>query len=174
MKKIIQLLETITRITATSTAWLILLMVLITCTVVILRKLFDINLISMQESVIYMHAAVFMLATAWALQRGAHVRVDIIYQKLSKSTQAWIDIIGSVFFTIPVMVFIGLISWDYVCESWRIRETSSDPDGLALVFLLKSLIPLMAISVCIQAFAGIARNTCFLMSPNNEQESTTC
>lgn len=173
MKKIIQLLETITRITATSTAWLSLIMVLTTCAVVLLRKLFDIGLISIQESVIYMHAVVFMMATAWALQRGAHVRVDIFYQGFSKSTQAWVDIIGSLLFTIPVMVFIGLISWDYVSESWRIRESSSDPDGLALVFLLKSLIPLMSISVCLQALAEIARNTCFLMSPT-EQESTKC
>jgi TRAP-type mannitol/chloroaromatic compound transport system permease small subunit len=174
MKKIIQILDTITHITATSTAWLIPLMVLTTCAVVILRKFFDFNLISMQESVIYMHAVVFMLATAWALQRGAHVRVDIFYQGFSKSTQAWINIIGSLLFTIPVMAFIGFISWDFVCESWRIREKSSAPDGLAFVFLLKSLIPLMALSVCVQTLAEIARNTCFLMSSSSEQDSTTC
>ncbi len=164
MKKIIQFLETITRITGTTSAWLTLVMVLAASIVVILRKVFDIGLIGLQESVTYMHAIVFMLAAGWALQRGAHVRVDIFYRRFSKSTQAWIDTLGSLFFTLPVMIFIGIGSWDFVCESWRIHEGSTDSGGLAFVFVLKSLLPLMAFTVCLQGLADIARNLCFLMN----------
>lgn len=139
-------------------------MVLAASVVVLLRKVFDIGLIGLQESVTYMHAIVFMLAAAWALQRGAHVRVDIFYRRFSQSTQAWIDILGSLFFTLPLMIFIGIGSWDFVGESWRIQEGSTDSGGLAFVFLLKSLLPLMAFTVCLQALADIARNLCFLMN----------
>lgn len=164
MKKIINFLETITRIIGTTSAWLTLAMVLAASVVVLLRKVFDIGLIGLQESVTYMHAIVFMLAAAWALQRGAHVRVDIFYRRFSQSTQAWIDILGSLFFTLPLMIFIGIGSWDFVGESWRIQEGSTDSGGLAFVFLLKSLLPLMAFTVCLQALADIARNLCFLMN----------
>jgi TRAP-type mannitol/chloroaromatic compound transport system permease small subunit len=164
MKKIINFLESITRITGTTSAWLTLIMVLAASVVVILRKAFDIGLIGLQEAVTYKHAIVFMSAAAWALQRGAHVRVDIFYRRFSKSTQAWVDIIGSLFFTLPLMIFIGIGSWDFVRESWRIQEGSTDSGGLAFVFILKSLLPLMAFTVCLQALADIARNVCFLMN----------
>jgi len=163
MKKIINTLGTITRLTGTSLAWLTLLMVIATSAIVILRKIMGIGLIGLQESVTYMHAIVFMLTAAWALQRGVHVRVDIFYRRFSNQQRAWVDALGSLLFTLPVMIFIAVGSWDFVSASWRIQEGSNDSGGLGIVFLLKSLLPLMALGVCLQAIAELLRNLMLLM-----------
>lgn len=171
MKKIINFLDTVTHITGTSIAWLTLAMIAAVCLVVFTR-LFGIELIKLNESVTYMHAAVFMMAIAWTLQRDGHVRVDIFYRQYSASTRAWIDILGTLLFTLPFMLFVGIGSWDFVLESWRINEGSNDSGGLALVFLLKSLIPLMAVSVVLQSLVMIARNLLFLMNiPDHDSPS---
>ena len=170
MKKIINLLDKITHFTGTTVAWLTLVMTLAVSLVVITR-LFSIELIKLNEFVTYMHAAVFMMAIAWTLQRDGHVRVDIFYRQYSETTRAWINILGTLLFTLPVVIFIGVGSWDFVFESWRINESSSDSGGLALVFVLKSLIPLMALSVALQSLAMIARTLIFLMTINSDQHS---
>lgn len=171
MKTIINCLDKFTDFTGRSVAWLTLVMVLVTAIVVICRKLFDWKLVGLQESITYMHAVVFMLAAAWTLQRGGHVRVDIFYRRYSPKTQAWIDALGGLLFTLPFMLFIGIGSWDFVCESWRIKESSTDSGGLPLIYLLKSLLPLMAFGVCVQALADVLRNTLFLMIQPIESES---
>jgi TRAP-type mannitol/chloroaromatic compound transport system permease small subunit len=176
MKKIINFLDTITHITGTSVAWLTLAMIIAVC-IVVFTRFFGVELIKLNESVTYMHAAVFMLAIGWTLQRDGHVRVDIFYRQYSETTRAWIDILGTLLFTLPFMLFIGIGSWDFVLESWRINEGSNDFGGLALVFLLKSLIPLMALSVVLQSLSIIARKLIFLMTADHnllqkpEQES---
>ncbi len=165
MKKIINFLDKITHITGTSVAWLTVAMILAVCLVVFTR-FFGIELIKLNESVTYMHATVFMMAIAWALQGDGHVRVDILYRQFSEITRAWIDLLGTLLFTLPFMLFVGIGSWDFVAESWRIHEGSNDFGGLALVFLLKSLIPLMAASVVLQSCVIIIRKLIFLMTTN--------
>jgi len=159
-------LDTLAEVTGRSTAWLTLAMVIIACVVVLLRKLFDIGSIALQESVTYMHAMVFMLGTAFTLKRGGHVRVDIFYCRFSPRARAWVDALGSLVLTLPLMIFIGWCSWDYVLDSWRIREGSADSGGLSTIYLLKSLLPLMALSVSLQAIAELLRNLLTLMQPD--------
>lgn len=175
----IRWLDNIAEFTGNSTAWLTGIMVLIACIVVGLRHLFDIGSIALQESVTYMHAAVFMLGAAYTLKRGGHVRVDIIYRRMSVRKRAWVDALGSLLFTLPLMIFIGWSSWEFVQESWRINEGSTDSGGMGGVYLLKSLLPLMALSVSLQASAELLRNLLVLMNvtPENEsdaQEQTSC
>ncbi|MEZ5503019.1 MAG: TRAP transporter small permease subunit [Halioglobus sp.] len=144
-------------------AWLVLGMALLTTLVVVLRYGFDIGSIATQESVIYMHGSVFLLGAAYALKTGAHVRVDIFYHNFSARTRAWVDSLGGIIFLLPLCVFILVGSWDYVCDSWAMRETSAEPGGIPAVFLLKSLIPLMAINLALQALAEIVRNALVLV-----------
>ena len=93
----------------------------------------------------YLHGMVFLLGIAFALKQNAHVRVDIIYQKASRRTQAKIDLLGTLLFLFPVAAFIGWMSIDFVAFSWRVGEGSAEPGGLPGVYLLKTLLPLMAI-----------------------------
>jgi TRAP-type mannitol/chloroaromatic compound transport system permease small subunit len=123
-----------------SVAWLTLLMVLVTFFVVVCRYAFNLGWIWLQESIVYLHAFVFMLAAAWTLQRDEHVRVDIFYRDKSARHQAWVNLLGTLFFLLPFCVFLIYISWNYVATSWAIQEGSREASGLPWVYVLKSLI----------------------------------
>lgn len=136
-----------------SISWLTLFMVLLTCVVVILRYGFNIGWIAMQESISYMHAAVFMLGIAYTFRNNGHVRVDIFYQKMSAKNQALIDLVGHIVFLVPMCLYILYSSYDYVSNSWAILEQSRETGGLPFVYLLKTLIPLMAILLLLEALS---------------------
>ncbi len=150
-------LERISELTGRAVAWLTLPMVAVTFIVVVLRYVFDLGWIWMQESVIWMHAAVFMLAAAYTLARDEHVRVDIFYRRLDARRRALVDIAGTVLLLLPMMVFLIVSSLDYVAVSWSIREGSREAGGLPYPFvpLLKSLIPLTAALVIVQALSRL-------------------
>ena len=145
-------------------SWLTLLMVIVTFIVVVLRYVFDIGWIALQESVTYMHAMVFLVGASWAMQQEAHVRVDIFYSRFSPRTKAWIDLGGSLLMLLPVMIFVAWISWAYVIDSWGVFEGSREAGGLPAVFLLKSLILVMAVMLILQALVQIARSVQTLRS----------
>jgi TRAP-type mannitol/chloroaromatic compound transport system permease small subunit len=138
-------------------SWLTLFMVITTFTVVVMRYLFDTGLIAIQESINYMHASVFLIGAAYTLKHEGHVRVDIFYGRFSHRARAWVDLFGALFLLMPFMIFIGWMSWEYVIESWKVLEGSREAGGLPGVFLLKSLIPLMAALLILQAVAQIVR-----------------
>ena len=121
--------------------WLTLLMVLVTFAVVILRYGFDWGSIAMQESVNYLHALVFMAGAAYTLKRNEHVRVDIVYTRLSDRGKAWVDLLGTLILLLPFCIFLIWISLPYVRNSWQLLEGSREAGGLPLVYLLKSFIP---------------------------------
>jgi TRAP-type mannitol/chloroaromatic compound transport system permease small subunit len=162
---IAQRLDLIARACGRLAAWLCLLMALATGLVVALRYGFKFGSQALQESVNYLHAAVFMLGAAYTLQRDAHVRVDIFYRRWSPRTRAWVDCIGNIVFLAPMCVFIVWVSWTYVSNSWAIRESSADPGGLPAVFLLKSLIPLLSVTLLLQGLAEIMRRLALLSAP---------
>ena len=132
-------------------AWLTLLMVLLTFVIVVLRYGFNLGWIWLQESVTYLHAMVFMLAAAWALQTDDHVRVDIYYRDHSPRQKAIVDLLGTLILLVPVCIFLLLISWSYVAVSWMGQEGSREAGGLAFVYLQKSLILLLPCLLLLQA-----------------------
>jgi TRAP-type mannitol/chloroaromatic compound transport system permease small subunit len=136
-------------------AWLCLLLVVLTVSVVLLRYLFGMGSIAVQESVTYVHSMIFMLGLAVALQRGGHVRVDIFYRNFSERRKALVDLLGGVFFLLPFCGLILLSSWDYVLASWAIKETSAESGGIAAVYLLKTLMILMPIMLALQGISQI-------------------
>lgn len=138
-------------------AWLALILVLLTTLAVVLRYGFDFSSSKLDESLTYSYALLFMLGLAYTLQQNAHVRVGVFYENFNVRHQAWINLIGTLLFIIPVMVFIIWSGWDYVAASWRILERSNDASGLAYVYLLKSVILLAALLVLLQALAQTAQ-----------------
>ena len=99
-------LDQVAELTGRFIAWLTLATVLTAVSVVILRYLFSSGSIALQEAVSYLHAAVFMLAAAYTLKHDGHVRVDIIYQKLSARGRAWVDLLGTLLLLFPVCLFM--------------------------------------------------------------------
>ncbi len=163
IRTFVQTLDSFTDVSGRLLAWLALAMALLVAVIVVLRYGFDFNSILMQESVTYMHGSLFLLGAAYALKHGAHVRVDIFYRNLSPRGQAWVNSLGGIVFLLPLCLFILGSSWDYVSESWAIMETSPEPGGIPAVFLLKSLIPLMALNLLLQGLAEILRSTLVLV-----------
>ncbi len=143
-------------------SWLTLFMVLITFAVVVLRYVFDLGWIAMQELVTYLHAAVFLAGAAFTLRHEGHVRVDIIFRDLSPRGQAWVDLFGTLLLLFPVCGFIAWISWDYISQSWTLLEGSRETGGLPGVYLLKSLILLMAGLLLLQGLAIASRCILFI------------
>jgi TRAP-type mannitol/chloroaromatic compound transport system permease small subunit len=145
-------LDRFSEISGRLTAWLTLLMVIVTFVVVVMRYVFDAGLIWMQESVVWMHAFVFMVGAAYTLQRDEHVRVDIFYREMSDKGRAWVDFLGVLVFLLPLCIFLVLRAWDFVAVSWAMGETSRESGGLPypLLPLLKTVLILMPAAVGLQ------------------------
>ena len=153
MKTLIKNIDSFIEWTGRAVSWLTLVMVLLTFLIVLLRYVFNIGWIAMQESINYMHALIFLIGAAYTMQHNAHVRVDIFYQKLGLIGQAWIDLLGHIFILIPVMIFIFWVSWDYVMASWSVFEGSREAGGLAGVYLLKTGLLIMPVLLILQSFS---------------------
>jgi TRAP-type mannitol/chloroaromatic compound transport system permease small subunit len=138
-------------------AWLVLVVVLLQFALVVARYLFGLGSLWLSETVIYAHATLFLLAGAWTLSVGAHVRVDIFYADASLRAKAVIDLIGALLLLLPFALVLLWLSWPYVERSWAILEHSQEASGLPLVFALKTLIPLFAVLMALQGLAQAIR-----------------
>ena len=107
-------------------SWCALAIVLLGFAVVLLRYLLGVGSIWLQESILYAHAALFLLAAAWTLKEGGHVRVDVFYASAAPRTKAWIDLLGALFLLLPFAVAIVWFSLPYVARSWAILERSRE------------------------------------------------
>jgi TRAP-type mannitol/chloroaromatic compound transport system permease small subunit len=161
-----QLLDRISTITGRVISWLTLIMVITTFVIVLMRYVFDAGLIWLQESVIWMHALVFMMGAAYTLQQEDHVRVDIFYRELSVTGRAWIDIAGSVLFLLPLCGFLAYQAYDFVVISWSLHEASRESGGLPypLIPMLKSILLLMPLAVTLQGVSLILRSIAIIRS----------
>ena len=138
-------------------AWLILVVVVVQFAVVLLRYGFGTGSIRLQESVVYAHALAFLLAAAWTLKAGAHVRVDVFYRGANPRTRGIVDLLGTLLLLLPMAGLILWMSVPYAMRAWAILERSQETSGLPLVFLLKTAIPLFAVLVIMQGVAEAAR-----------------
>lgn len=145
------------RAVAAGVRWLALLMVLVQFCIVIGRYVFGVNSIAAQESVLYMHATLFMLGAGFTLLVDKHVRVDVIYARVSDKARRRIDLFGHLFLLMPSMTALLYWSWPSVRNSWRILEGPISVGGIEAVFLLKSLIPAFCILILLQSLALVLR-----------------
>ena len=148
-------------LTGKVTAWLTLLMAVLTGVIVIMRYVFDAGMIWMQESVIWMHAAVFMLGAAYTLQQDGHVRVDIFYRAMSPRRQAIVNIAGVLLFLLPFCAYLAWTSFDFAAASWSMREITREPGGLPYpaIPLLKSIVIAMPLTLALQGVSMLIQAT---------------
>ncbi len=164
-------IEHLSESTGRAIAWLTLAMVLVQFAVVVLRYVFSIGWIAVQESILYMHALVFLLGAAYTLKHDGHVRVDIFYRRLPPRARGAVDLLGTLLLLLPVCAFIFWVSWDYVLESWRLTEGSREAGGLPGVFLLKTTILIMAALFLLQGAAVAIRSLLLLAGSPLEDET---
>ena len=152
--------DRIDRLNATigrAVAWLVLAVVLLQFALVLARYWFGLGSVWATETVIYLHATMFLLAAAWTLSVGGHVRVDIFYAEASARAKALIEFIGALLLLLPFMLTLLWLAVPYAARSWAILEHSQEASGLPLVFLLKTLIPLFALLMALQGVAQAIR-----------------
>ncbi len=139
--KIASLIDSFSEITGKAVSWLTFLMMILVSVDVILRYLFHISFIAAQEMEWHLFALIFLLGGGYTLRHNAHVRVDVVYQRLGKKARAWINIIGCLIFLFPGCYLIIRTSIPFVQSSLALHETSPDPGGLPCRYLLKMAIP---------------------------------
>ena len=155
MASIATLIDTINTGVARVVRWLVLLMVLIQFAIVVGRYVFGVNSIAAQESVLYLHATLFMLGAGYTLLVDKHVRVDVFYANASDVMRRRIDIFGHLFLLLPSMGALLYWSWPSVRNSWKILEGPLSVGGIEAVFLIKSLIPAFCILVMLQSLSQL-------------------
>lgn len=138
-------------------AWLAVAVVVLQFALVVARYVFSLGSIWLSEMVIYLHATLFMLAAAWTLQAGGHVRVDIFYAHASTRTRAWVDLAGALLLLLPFMLVLLWLSVPYAARSWAILERSQESSGLPVVYLLKTVIPAFAVLMALQGVSQAIR-----------------
>ena len=158
--RILVFADAVDRLTQTigrAAAWLALVIVVLQFVLVVARYIFSLGSIWANEAVIYAHAGLFLLAAAWTLQTGGHVRVDIFYADARPRTKALIDLLGGLLFLLPFVLLLLWLSLPYAARSWAVLERSQEASGLPLVFVLKTLIPLFAALMALQGVAQAVR-----------------
>ena len=149
--------------------WCSLYVVLAEFAVVVLRYAFGFGSIRLQESVLYAHAGLFMLAAAWVLQTDGHVRVDIFYARGTPRGRAVVNLLGAVIFLLPFAAALFALTLPYVERSWHIFEGSPQPSGLPIVYLLKTVILVFAALIGLQGVAQAIRAALILSAPSGQR-----
>ncbi len=154
------LLDRISSVTGALTAWLTVVMVVVTAVIVVMRYAFDAGQVWLQESVVWMHAVVFMVGAAYTLLHEEHVRVDVFYRSMSERGRAIVNFVGVAVFLLPLCGFLAYKGFDFAAVSWSIRESSREPGGLPypLVPILKTVVVVMPILLALQGVSQMLRS----------------
>ena len=166
MKNLSTFLNIINKYAGYLCAFIVVLMVINVFLVVILRYLFGISFIWMQETYVWMHAYIFMAGAGFTYLNDDHVRIDIIYRNSSKLYKAIVDLVGNIFLLLPFLYLIWSYSFPFVYKSWQMNEVSREAGGLTMIYLLKLAILIFAFLLFIQVVSKIINN--FLNLYSNE------
>jgi TRAP-type mannitol/chloroaromatic compound transport system permease small subunit len=142
--------------------WLVLAAVVVSAGNAMMRYTFDVSSNAWLELQWYLFSAVFLLAAGYTLLHNEHVRIDVVYGHLPPRVRAWIDLVGSVFFLLPMALIIMVLSWPIVVESIERNEYSSDAGGL-LRWPVKILIPIGFLLLVLQGVSEIIKRIGFLL-----------
>jgi len=141
------------------TAYLAIPLILITFLVAFMRYVFDFGNIAFQEITIYLHALIFTIGASYTLKNDTHVRIDIFYNKFSSNKKKMVNFYGTIFFLLPTCTLITITSFDYVLSSIILLESSREAGGLPIIYILKSYIILMSVTLFLQALSELIKNS---------------
>ncbi len=158
-------LDGVNRWVGQAVCWLAVAMLLVQIVVVVLRYVFATSFIWAQETVLYLHAALFMIGAGYTLLADGHVRVDIVYGGLGPRGRAVVNLAGVVFLLLPTVVALLWFTRGYVWNAWAILEGPISVGGIPASFLLKTLIPVFAVLIGLQGAALGLRALAILTAP---------
>lgn len=165
MNRFANTVNIVTTILGRASSWLVLAVVVLQFALVVARYVFGLGSIWLTEAIIYGHATLFLMASAWTLRAGGHVRVDIFYADATPRTRAIVDLAGALLLLLPFALVLAWLSVPYAARSWAIFERSQESSGLPLVFALKTLIPIFAALMALQGVAQAIRAVSLLIPP---------
>ena len=158
MLKLERFFDKFADIIGTITAFTMVLMILNVFYDVITRYLFNTNSIAMQEMEWHLFSVIILLGVAYTLKEDGHVRVDIIYDRLSYKKKAIINMLGSIFFILPISLIVGISSIDNAVGAYASMEQSGNPGGLEYRWIVKALIPLSFLMLIITTIGFFIKN----------------
>jgi len=147
--------------------WLVLAAVLISSGNAIIRKAFDMSSNAWLEIQWYLFAGVFMLGVGYVLLKNAHVRIDFIASRLSKRTNAIIDLIGLIIFTIPLALILVDLSWPLFTRALQSGEMSANAGGL-IRWPVILLVPVGFAILALQGLSELIKRVAFLTGHRKE------
>lgn len=156
-----QLIDRINAWVGKSVIWLILIAVLVSALNAVVRKAFNISSNAFLELQWYLFSAVFLLGAAYTLQRNEHVRIDVIAGRLSKRAQTWIDILGTLFFLLPMTLMVLWLSWPVFVTSFQTQDVSNSAGGLIL-WPARLLVPVGFALLSLQGISELIKRLGFL------------
>jgi TRAP-type mannitol/chloroaromatic compound transport system permease small subunit len=171
VKVFIRIIDGINETIGKAVSWLTALLVVVVCYDVFTRYFMKNSLVAVQELQWHLFAIIFLLAAPFTLKHDKHVRVDVWYARRSPRTKAWVNFIGSLLLLIPFCVVVAYASWDFVSNSFAVRETSPDPGGLPARYLLKALIPFSMILLLFQGIAEMLRSLLVILRTEKQMEN---
>lgn len=162
-----RLIDGLTRLVGKTTLWLVLAASLISAANAVMRKAFNISSNAYLEIQWYLFAAVFLLGAGYVLMQNAHVRIDVVANKLKMRTRILIDIIGIVVFLLPMCWFMIEFSWPLVRNAFVSGEVSSNAGGL-IRWPVYAMVPAGFALLALQAISELIKRIAFLqgLAPN--------
>ena len=165
--KISELIDSVNEWVGKLVMWLVLAAVVISTANAVVRKAFDISSNAFLEIQWYLFAAVFMLGSGYVFLRNAHVRIDFISTHLSKRTNAIIDLLGIIVFTIPLSIILISLSWPLFWQAFQSGEMSPNAGGL-IRWPVLMLIPLGFAILVLQSVSELIKRAAYLTGHRSE------
>ena len=141
--------------------WLILATVLVSAANAVVRKAFNYSSNAYLEIQWYFFSAIFLFLAGYTLLRNEHVRIDVVAGRLSKRVQTWIDILGTIFFLLPMAILIAWLSWPVFVESFQRHEISTNAGGL-IIWPARLLVPIGFTLLVLQGLSELIKRVAFL------------
>jgi TRAP-type mannitol/chloroaromatic compound transport system permease small subunit len=142
--------------------WLVLAAVLISSANAMSRYLLNKTSNGWLEMQWYLFAAIFLLCSGYTFLHNEHIRIDVVAQRFSRRTQIWVDVFGTIFFMLPMTVYIMVLGWSMFMESYSVHEVSADPGGLVR-WPVKMLVPAGFFLLSLQGISELIKRIAFLM-----------
>ncbi len=172
IKNFIKFIESINELIGLSVSWVTFGLVILVCTDVVMRYVFNTSFVFVQEMEWHLFSFIFLIGAGYTLLHDEHVRVDIFYQRLTKKGKAWINLIGTAFFLFPGCYMIIATGLPFVMDSFSVMEGSPDPGGIPFRFILKSMIPVGFVFVALQGISLFLKSLFFILDIDLELEKS--
>lgn len=167
--KLVKTLDNFILFIGHATSWLTIILVAVIILQVVLRYVFGKGLVILEELQWHLYGVGIMIGLSYCLTTDSHIRLDVLSQKLPTRKREIIEILGTIFLLMPMIIIILIHSWDMVATSWQISERSDAPMGLPCRWIIKSFIPIGFILMGISAVSSIIRSLIIFRQAESEE-----